>query len=133
MKTFEYRRFGLENLAVVDRDEPRAGSAEVVGKFRAVSLSYRDVMFHKGLDKPDAKFPVVPLSDGAGEVVAVGGTVSAGRQATRSDRSSRKGGCQNLFADGTRIIYPRLNKAGFGTFFGSAGSGLPGPNVADSA
>jgi NADPH:quinone reductase-like Zn-dependent oxidoreductase len=76
MKTFEYRNFGLENLVLVDRDEPRAAPYEAIVKFRAVSLNYRDVMFYKGLYKPDARFPAVPLSDGAGEVVAVGENVS---------------------------------------------------------
>ncbi len=29
-------------------------------------------MFFKGVYKPDAKFPVVPLCDGAGEVIEIG-------------------------------------------------------------
>ena len=76
MKTFEYRNFGLENLVLTDRDEPRPDPHEVVVRFHAVSLNYRDVMFCKGVYKPDARFPAVPLSDGAGEVVAVGENVS---------------------------------------------------------
>ncbi len=72
MKTFEYRKFGLENLVLTDRSEPRASARQVVVKFHAASLNYRDVMFFKGIYKPDAKFPSVPLSDGAGEVVEIG-------------------------------------------------------------
>ena len=37
-------------------------------KFHAASLNYRDVMYYR----PDAKFPAVPLSDGAGEVIEIG-------------------------------------------------------------
>ena len=76
MKTFEYRNFGLENLAMTEREMPTPSSDEVVVRFHAVSLNYRDVMFFKGVYKPDAKFPAVPLSDGAGEVIAVGDRVS---------------------------------------------------------
>ena len=76
MKTFEYRKFGLENLVLTDRSEPRASAHEVVVKFHAASLNYRDVMFFKGIYRPDAKFPAVPLSDGAGEVIEVGENVT---------------------------------------------------------
>ncbi len=76
MKTFEYRKFGLENLILTDRSEPRASAHEVVVKFHAASLNYRDVMFFKGIYRPDAKFPAVPLSDGAGEVIEIGENVT---------------------------------------------------------
>jgi NADPH:quinone reductase-like Zn-dependent oxidoreductase len=75
MKTFEYRDFGLDNLLPREREEPRPTGREVVVKFHAASLNYRDVLFFSGVYKPTAKFPVVPLSDGAGEVVAVGENV----------------------------------------------------------
>jgi NADPH:quinone reductase-like Zn-dependent oxidoreductase len=71
MKQFELRQFGLENLVLVERDAPRAGPHEVVVKFHAASLNYRDLMFAKGLYNPKAKLPAVPFSDAAGEVVAV--------------------------------------------------------------
>ncbi len=76
MKTFEYRKFGLENLILADRREPGASAHEVVVKFHAASLNYRDVMFFKGIYRPDAKFPAVPLSDGAGEVIEIGENVT---------------------------------------------------------
>jgi NADPH:quinone reductase-like Zn-dependent oxidoreductase len=76
MKTFEYRKFGIENLVLTDRSEPRASAHEVVVKFHAASLNYRDVMFFKGIYRPDAKFPAVPLSDGAGEVIEIGENVT---------------------------------------------------------
>jgi len=72
MKAYELRQFGLENLALVDREQPQPASSEVLVKFHAASLNYRDVMFVKGLYNPHAKLPAVPLSDGAGEVVAIG-------------------------------------------------------------
>ena len=49
MKAFEYRKFGLENLALVERDTPHAAGHEVVVKFHAASLNYRDLLFARGL------------------------------------------------------------------------------------
>src|SRR5437588_1518809 len=77
MKAYEVRQFGnIENLVLVERDEPQAAAGEVVVRFRAASLNYRDLMFVKGVYNPRAKLPAVPFSDGAGEVVAVGSSVT---------------------------------------------------------
>jgi NADPH:quinone reductase-like Zn-dependent oxidoreductase len=66
----------MENLVLVERDEPQAAANEAVVKFHAASLNYRDLMFIKGVYNPKAKLPAVPFSDGAGEVVAVGSSVT---------------------------------------------------------
>lgn len=76
MKVFEYRGFGLEHLVLAERETPRPAGREVVVKFRAASLNYRDVLFFKGVYKPDAIFPVIPFCDGAGEVIATGSEVT---------------------------------------------------------
>lgn len=76
MKAYEVKQFGMEHLTLVEREEPRAGANEVVVRLRAASLNYRDLMFVKGTYNPRAKLPSVPLSDGAGEVVAVGSSVT---------------------------------------------------------
>lgn len=76
MRAYEVREFGMENLVVVEREEPRPSAHEVVVRFHAASLNYRDLMFVKGAYNPKARLPAVPLSDGAGEVVAVGGEVT---------------------------------------------------------
>lgn len=72
MKAYEIQEFGIENLALVERDEPRPAAGEVLVKFHAFSLNYRDLMMINGWYNPKLKRPVVPFSDGAGEVVAVG-------------------------------------------------------------
>jgi NADPH:quinone reductase-like Zn-dependent oxidoreductase len=72
MKVYEVRQFGIENLVVVEHAEPQPAAHEVVVKFHAVSLNYRDLMFVKGVYNPKARLPAVPFSDGSGEVVAVG-------------------------------------------------------------
>src|SRR5205085_3222640 len=84
MKAYEVRQFGnIENLVLVERDEPQAAANEVVVRFRAASLNYRDLMFVKGTYNPRAKLPAVPFSDGAGEVVAVGSAVTRWRVGDR--------------------------------------------------
>ena len=45
-------------------------------RVRASSLNYRDLMVLKGGGRGPTKFGVVPLSDGAGEVAAIGAGVT---------------------------------------------------------
>jgi NADPH:quinone reductase-like Zn-dependent oxidoreductase len=63
----------LDVLHLIDLEAPVAGPGEVLIRVRACSLNYRDQMIPKGLymggPVPEA---ITPLSDGAGEVVAVG-------------------------------------------------------------
>lgn len=76
MKTYEIQEFGIENLALVERETPQPKETEVLIKFHAASLNYRDLMMVKGWYNPKLKMPLVPFSDGAGEVVAVGEAVT---------------------------------------------------------
>ena len=76
MKVFLVEQFGIDNLKIVEQDVPRAGTGEVLVRIRAASLNYRDLLFVNGSYRPKVKFPAVPLSDGAGEVAAVGEGVS---------------------------------------------------------
>src|SRR5687767_3345155 len=76
MKAYEIQQFGIENLTVVEREEAAAQGKEVLVKFRAASLNFRDLMVAAGTYNPRMKLPAVPLSDGAGEVVAVGDGVT---------------------------------------------------------
>jgi NADPH:quinone reductase-like Zn-dependent oxidoreductase len=75
MRVYELRQFGIENLTVVERNEPQPSANEVLVKFHAVSLNYRDLMFAQGVYNPKARLPTTPFSDGAGEVVAIGADV----------------------------------------------------------
>ncbi|MER3429281.1 MAG: NAD(P)-dependent alcohol dehydrogenase [Pyrinomonas sp.] len=76
MRAYELKGFGFEHLSRVEVEEPKPKEREVVVRFHAASLNYRDLMFIKGAYNPKAKLPAVPLSDGAGEVVAIGGEVT---------------------------------------------------------
>ncbi len=77
MRAFELRnRTGLDSLALTDRPEPRPGPGEVLIQMRAASLNPRDVLLLDGSLYPDARLPLVPLSDGVGMVLAVGEKVT---------------------------------------------------------
>ena len=69
--------FGLANLAIRERDVPRPGPHQVLVKVAAVSLNYRDVLLVEGVYNPRHKLPVVPVSDMAGVVEAVGSEVTS--------------------------------------------------------
>ena len=76
MKAYEVQKFGIDDLALVERDEPRPGPADVLVRFHAASLNYRDLMVVSGTYNPRMKLPAVPLSDGAGEVAEIGAGVT---------------------------------------------------------
>lgn len=68
--------YGLDNLAIVERPDPAPGPGEVVVRVRAVSLNFRDLLTVTGLYGGNHPLPLVPFSDGAGDVVAVGDGVT---------------------------------------------------------
>jgi NADPH:quinone reductase-like Zn-dependent oxidoreductase len=70
--------FGLENLAVAERPEPGSGPGpgQVLLRMRAASLNFRDVLTIQGTYNRKQKLPLIPCSDGVGEVAAVGEGVS---------------------------------------------------------
>ena len=83
MKTWQINRFGIEALELVERPVPRPGPGEVLVRWRAQSLNYRDLVMVQGSYLPDLPFPYTPLSDAAGEVAAVGEGVTAWKSGDR--------------------------------------------------
>lgn len=67
---------GLAGLAIREHDVPEPGPGEALVAMRANSLSYRELMVVRGNYVLPVVPDVVPVSDGAGEVVAVGEGVS---------------------------------------------------------
>lgn len=63
---------GIDAIKRVDLPDPVAKPGEVLVRVRANSLNYRDLGITRGGYARNDKRPVIPLSDGAGEVVAVG-------------------------------------------------------------
>lgn len=73
MIAYEIRdSFGLENLTRVERETPEPGHGEVRVRMRAVSLNFRDILMIRGHYNPRQPLPLIPCSDGAGVVEAVG-------------------------------------------------------------
>ena len=69
-------KFGLESLTPVERPDPTAGPFQALLKLRAASLNYRDLLTVEGKYNPKLPLPLIPLSDGVGEVVAIGNGVT---------------------------------------------------------
>jgi NADPH:quinone reductase-like Zn-dependent oxidoreductase len=68
---------GIDSLSLVERSDPTPGPRQVLVRVRATSLNYRDLITIEGSAARAAPKPdLIPLSDGAGEVVAVGPGVS---------------------------------------------------------
>jgi NADPH:quinone reductase-like Zn-dependent oxidoreductase len=73
MKVFEIQdHFGFDALKLVERPDPVLGRGKVVVRVRAASLNYRDLLVVQGHYDKRQPLPLVPLSDGAGEVAAIG-------------------------------------------------------------
>ena len=79
MKAFQLRETcGMGGLVLrKDLDKPEPGPGEVLIQIRATSLNFRDFMIAHGQYPVAAKPNVIPLSEGAGDVVAVGSNVTA--------------------------------------------------------
>ncbi|WP_187969033.1 zinc-dependent alcohol dehydrogenase family protein [Aquibium microcysteis] len=78
MKAALVEPMGIDNLRVVDIDEPEPGPGEVLVAIRAASLNYRDILAVRGgYGRMQKQGRLIPLSDAAGEVVAVGSKVRA--------------------------------------------------------
>lgn len=95
---------GIDALTAITRPTPRPGAGEILVRVRAVSLNYRDLLHVLGHVDTD-RWPLIPCSDGAGEVVEVGAGVSR-------------------FRVGDRVV---------GTFFQRWNAGVITPDVMQSA
>ena len=62
MKTWEIQdAYGLDNLRLVDRPEPKPGPGQIVVGMRAASLNFRDLTTIRGaLGHP---LPLIPFSE----------------------------------------------------------------------
>jgi len=73
MRVYELREAkGIDSLLLTERPDPKPGPGQVLVRMRAASLNYRDLVVVTGGYGASLPLPIVPLSDGAGEVVATG-------------------------------------------------------------
>jgi NADPH:quinone reductase-like Zn-dependent oxidoreductase len=63
---------GIDALAIVERPVPKPLYRQVLVKVAACSLNFRDLSIVRGRYQMQARDNVIPLSDGAGEVVETG-------------------------------------------------------------
>ena len=74
MKVYEIDRgndSGIDALTLAERPDPKPGYGQVLIRVRATSLNYRDLIVAQG-NYSGQKSSLIPMSDGAGDVVAVG-------------------------------------------------------------
>jgi NADPH:quinone reductase-like Zn-dependent oxidoreductase len=78
MKVFEIRGdWGFDHLHVGTRPDPRPGPGQVLLRMKAASLNYRDLVVPvRGYGAFTGNLPLIPLSDGVGEVIEVGDGVT---------------------------------------------------------
>lgn len=69
MKAYELQSFdGPNGLKLVERNTPAPAPGQVLIRVHAASLNYRDPMLVKGQYNPNQPLPLIPLSDGAGDI-----------------------------------------------------------------
>jgi NADPH:quinone reductase-like Zn-dependent oxidoreductase len=84
MKLYEFRETkGIDSLLPVEREVPKVGPGQVLIRVHAVSLNYRDLLIAQGRYMRGLKLPLIPMSDGAGEVVEAGAGVARFKRGDR--------------------------------------------------
>ena len=77
MKAYRIASYGsIDGLEMFETDQPEPGRGQILVRVGACALNYRDLLVVKGQYGGDARPGLIPLSDGAGEVVSVGAGVS---------------------------------------------------------
>ena len=76
VKAFQLTEFNHHKITAGEVEVGEPGAFEVLVKMKAASLNYRDFLISNGLYNPNLKLPLVPFSDGAGEVLKVGEKVT---------------------------------------------------------
>lgn len=74
MKVFEIRgEWGFDHLQLGTRPDPKPGPGEVLLRMKAASLNFRDLVVpNRGYGAFTGNLPLIPLSDGVGEVIEIG-------------------------------------------------------------
>ena len=78
MKVFQIENdWSFEHLTLKERPIPKPGPGEVLLRMKAASLNFRDlVVLRRGYGSLTGTLPLVPVSDGVGEVTEVGAGVT---------------------------------------------------------
>jgi len=76
MRAYQITKFGIDELSAGEIETPVPAAGQALVRLHAASLNYRDLMMIEGSYNPKLRLPLVPFSDGAGEVVEVGEDVT---------------------------------------------------------
>ena len=88
MRAYQFsKRTSFDDMAIVELPKPKPGRRQVLVKVAACSLNFRDLAIAVGTYRMPVLDKLIPLSDGAGEVVEVGADV------TRVKAGDRVAGC----------------------------------------
>ncbi len=69
--------WGPEHIKPATRPDPEPGPGEVIVAIKAVAINPRDlILSRRGYGRFSGSLPLIPLCDGAGEIIAVGDGVS---------------------------------------------------------
>lgn len=71
MKAIELTAPTIAAFRLTELPEPTVGRGEVLVRMRAATLNFIDIAIATG-NFPGARFPMIPVSDGAGEIAALG-------------------------------------------------------------
>ena len=70
MRCYEFSdAISLDLLRLAERPDPKPGSHDIVIRMRAAAFNFRDIAMLRGKYHIDVSPPLIPLSDGAGEVI----------------------------------------------------------------
>jgi NADPH:quinone reductase-like Zn-dependent oxidoreductase len=93
MKVFQIQDdWSMDKLQIATRPDPRPGPGDVLLRMKAASLNYRDLLVPlRGYGAHTGTLPLIPLSDGVGEVIETGSGVSRVRVGDRVCPCFRQG------------------------------------------
>ena len=93
MKVFQIQDdWGMDKLRIATRPDPKPGAGEVLLRMKAASLNYRDLLVPlRGYGAHTGSLPLIPVSDGVGEVIEAGPGVTRVRVGDRVCPCFRQG------------------------------------------
>ena len=85
MRVFELRDgWDPANLTLAERPDPTPAADEVLVRLKAAALSYRDTLVvRRGYGRYSGELPLIPVSQGAGEIIALGDDIGGWERGDR--------------------------------------------------
>ena len=83
MKAYQLQAHNLDSLRLIDLPEPTVRQNDVLVRIKANSMNYRELLILRGGYYRNKKIPVIPGSDGVGEVISIGENVKTFQKGDR--------------------------------------------------